>query len=75
MRIGLLEDDLNQIELISMWATEAGDDLMPFTSGKSFREALDTESFDLLVLDWHLPDTTGIQDSTGCAVKKQPKHR
>ena len=62
MRIGLLEDDLNQIELISMWATEAGDDLMPFTSGKSFREALDTESFDLLVLDWHLPDTTGIQE-------------
>lgn len=62
MRIGLLEDDSSQIELISLWAKEAGDTLQPYTTGKSFREAMNSENFDLLVLDWHLPDTTGIEE-------------
>ena len=62
MRIGLLEDDSSQIELISLWANEAGDQLQSYTTGKSFREAMDREDFDLLVLDWHLPDTTGIEE-------------
>jgi len=62
VNIGLLEDDLNQIELISLWAREAGDQLQSYTTGKSFRTAIETEKFDLLVLDWHLPDTTGIEE-------------
>lgn len=62
MRIGLLEDDLSQIELISLWTNEAGDQLQSYTTGESFREAMNTEDFDLLVLDWHLPDTTGIEE-------------
>ena len=62
MRIALLEDDTSQIELISLWAKEAGDQLQSYTTGKSFREALSRENFDLLVLDWHLPDTTGIRE-------------
>jgi two-component system, OmpR family, response regulator RegX3 len=61
VRIGLLEDDTNQIELISLWTEEAGDQLKPYTTGESFREALTEEEFDLLVLDWHLPNTTGIE--------------
>lgn len=62
MRIGLLEDDLSQIELINLWAREAGDQVESYTTGKSFREALHRKDFDLLVLDWHLPDTTGIEE-------------
>ena len=62
MRIGLLEDDLSQIELINLWASESGDHLQSYTTGKSFREAMNQETFDLLVLDWHLPDTTGIKE-------------
>lgn len=62
MRIGLLEDDSSQIELISLWTSEAGDQLQSYTTGKSFREAMTREDFDLLVLDWHLPDTTGIEE-------------
>ena len=62
MRIGLLEDDLSQIELINLWANESGDHLKSYTTGKSFREAVNRETFDLLVLDWHLPDTTGIDE-------------
>jgi DNA-binding response OmpR family regulator len=61
VRIGLLEDDSNQIELISLWASEAGDQLKPYTTGKSFREAIVLEDFDLVILDWHLPDTSGIE--------------
>ena len=62
MHIGLLEDDLSQIELISIWTEEMGDNLKSYTTGKSFRKAIDSEHFDLLVLDWHLPDTTGLDE-------------
>ena len=62
MRIGLLEDDASQIELIRLWTTQSGDDLAAYMDGSSFREAIGKEQFDLLVLDWHLPDTTGIEE-------------
>ena len=62
MRIGLLEDDVSQIELISLWAKETGDDLKSYETGQLFREGLATEEFDLLIVDWQLPDTTGIQE-------------
>ena len=62
MRIGLLEDDVSQIEVISLWAKEAGDQLQAFTTGEKFRAAMESETFDLLILDWHLPDTTGIDE-------------
>jgi DNA-binding response OmpR family regulator len=62
VRIGLLEDDKSQIELFGLWTRENGDQLQSWTSGESFRKAMDHENFDLLVLDWHLPDTTGIDE-------------
>jgi len=62
VRIGLLEDDLNQVELINLWAKETGDHLQSYKTGKSFRDAFVEESFDMLILDWHLPDTTGIKE-------------
>ncbi len=62
MRIGLLEDDHSQIELFGMWTRENGDQLQSFTDGKTFRNAVQQQDFDLLVLDWHLPDTTGINE-------------
>lgn len=70
MQIGLLEDDTSQIELISLWAQESGDQLQAYTTGKSFREAMETEHFDLLVLDWHLPDTTGIEELDWLRIEK-----
>lgn len=62
MNIGLLEDDKSQIELISMWADEAGHRLDAFEDGNSFRTAMPENAFDLLILDWHLPDTSGIDE-------------
>lgn len=62
MRIGLLEDDTDIIDIISLWLEEAGDQLKAYTTGKRFREGVSAESFDVLVLDWHLPDTTGLDE-------------
>lgn len=62
MLIGLLEDDESQIELISLWAGEAGKELKAYTTGQSFREALEQEDFDLIILDWQLPDTSGLDE-------------
>ncbi|MBL7004370.1 MAG: response regulator transcription factor [Gammaproteobacteria bacterium] len=62
MRIGLLEDDLNQIEQINLWLSETGDHLHSYETGSQFRAALNQQAFDLLILDWHLPDTTGLDE-------------
>ena len=59
MRIAMLEDDPDQAELLQNWITGAGHECFTFSTGESFRQALKTETFDLLLIDWNLPDTTG----------------
>jgi DNA-binding response OmpR family regulator len=61
MRIALLEDDAAQLELIKTWGTEAGHSCYGFSTGKALREAFNSESFDMLVADWNLPDTSGVE--------------
>ena len=60
MRIALVEDDPAQTELIQGWLVESGHDCYHFETGTAFLRALKRESFDLTILDWGLPDTTGI---------------
>lgn len=62
MRIGLLEDDVSLIEIMSLWIENDGNHVMAYTTGSSFRDALTREQFDVLILDWHLPDTTGLDE-------------
>ncbi len=59
MRIAVLEDDTDQVELMQSWLKDAGHECRAFASGSEFKAALKRETFDLLVLDWSLPDTTG----------------
>ena len=73
MRIGMLEDDLSQIELISLWTKESGDELESYTTGRDFREALQSKEFDLLIIDWQLPDTSGIKELDWLRVEKKSK--
>ena len=61
MRVALLEDDPAQTELIQGWLHDDGHDCHHFQTGAEFLRALQHESFDIAILDWGLPDTTGIE--------------
>lgn len=62
MRIGLLEDDTDLVDIMSLWVEMGGDDISAYTTGKSFREGVPSEKFDVMVLDWNLPDTNGLDE-------------
>ena len=59
MRIALVEDDTHVGQLESLWLEEAGFQHQLFVDGASFQKAASRESFDLVILDWMLPDTNG----------------
>lgn len=59
MRIAILEDDLHVGQLITLWLEQEGHDCQLFTTGDLFRKAMGRDSFDLVLLDWNLPDTSG----------------
>ena len=60
MRIAFLEDDPSQIELFSHWFELAGHHAHPFDRGGPLLRALEQESFDVLLLDWNVPEMSGI---------------
>lgn len=59
MRVALLEDDADIARLLALWLEEAGHAPQLFDSGAALTKALGRDSFDLLLLDWMLPDTSG----------------
>jgi two-component system response regulator RegX3 len=59
LRIALLEDDKDQADLVNLWLEGAGHEVKIFSSGREFQKAVARDSFDLLVLDWILPDING----------------
>ena len=61
VRIAILEDDKDQSDLISLWLEEAGHSSQAFASGAAFRQRTQEVDFDLFILDWELPDTSGIE--------------
>ena len=60
MNIGILEDDLPQGELLSGWLQEEGKQVFHCCEGKEFVALLKKQPLDLIILDWQLPDTTGL---------------
>lgn len=59
MHVGVLEDDPVQCELILLLLEEGGHTAHGFGSAETFREGLKRETFDLVLVDWVLPDGTG----------------
>lgn len=59
MRVALVEDDTHVGQLMSLWLEEAGNHYQLFASGSAFQKAALRESFDLVILDWMLPDSSG----------------
>ena len=59
MRIALVEDDPQLGQLMTLWLAERDFACQLYGTGADFRRCMVRESFDLVILDWMLPDTTG----------------
>ena len=61
MRVAILEDDPDQAELIRLWLTHAEHSVDCYADAATFLRAVRRDSFDLYVLDWVLPELSGIE--------------
>lgn len=61
MRVALLDDDPVMLETVSAWLAEAGHKCDTFHRGKQLLDALRQQHYDLFLLDWNLPDVSGLQ--------------
>ena len=61
LRIALLEDCQIEADGISRLFEDSGYKVVSYGSGATFLKMLENETFDLIVLDWNVPDTTGIE--------------
>ncbi len=60
MRIAILENDQDQANVLMLWLQEEEwSECYHFLTGESFIDALKRESYDLLLIDWMLPDING----------------
>ncbi len=61
MRIAFLEDDLPQAEMIKNWLVGENHSCRHYAAAKPFLHELRQESYDLLILDWELPESSGLE--------------
>jgi len=61
MRIASVEDDASQAEQIRQLLEEAGFTCTSFATGSAFLRALRDQAFDLVIMDWQLPDVSGYE--------------
>ena len=61
MRVAVLEDDRSQAFVLRKCLTVAGHSTTSFDLGQSLLEAVKTQKFDALLLDWNVPDLSGVE--------------
>lgn len=59
MRIAALDDDSLQLDMLRQVCTEAGHNCHTYLKGAALQQDMRRESFDLLIVDWQLPDIEG----------------
>jgi len=59
--VGVLEDDPEQSGLVQIWLEKSGYEALLFAKAAEFRRSLGHEAIDLLLLDWMLPDASGLE--------------
>ena len=60
MKIALLEDDIDTGAIIKLWLESAGHECEHYETGEQFIDNTQGKGFDLYILDWMLPDISGI---------------
>lgn len=71
--VGLLEDDQDMAALVAQWLEEAGYTVRLFRNVTEYRRRQGSEAVDLLLLDWMLPDGSGIEVIE--AIRSSPNSR
>jgi len=62
MRIAIVEDDLDQAALLQAWLSADSDyDCHLFEDGLKAIKAFQKESYDLILLDWYMPEMNGVE--------------
>jgi DNA-binding response OmpR family regulator len=59
LRVALIEDDLPLADTIRLWLELAGHEVTHFAAGRPFIEQARPGAYELLVIDWMLPDIGG----------------
>jgi len=60
MHIGILEDEITQQEMYRLWFSVAGFSCDCFATAQTFTETLRTQKYDILIIDWMVPDGSGV---------------
>lgn len=61
IKIAFLEDDLEQAKMVIAWFEEFGYEYEHFTDAQSLLKRLKDHSFDIAILDWELPELSGLE--------------
>lgn len=61
IRIAYLEDDLEQAKMVITWFEEFGYQFEHFTHAQALLSRLKDHSFDIALLDWELPEMSGLE--------------